>query len=467
LVVDDEPDLRTLYELSLLREGHQVATAADLAEAHAQLAKTQFDLVLTDMRLPDGDGLSLVKAAQTQQRNERYIVVTAYGSAENAVEALKAGAFDYLTKPVDLQRFRDVVRQAVSTSGRPKPNVALAADSTPGEQALTNIVGISQAIQQVRERILKVAPTMAPVLIRGESGTGKELVARALHACSHRHAGPFVAVNCSAIPEALLEAEFFGAKRGAYTGSTADRVGYFQSANGGTLFLDEIGDLPLSMQAKLLRAIQERSVRALGGSKEDPVDVRILSATHKDLPAAIASGEFRQDLFYRINVIDVALPALRDRREDLPALSDALLRKIGAGAGVSIEFTASDLAVLEQLELPGNVRELENTLHRAWALGDGGRLYFDEVATCPQRLETPAVKPQLSADATDAHAPTELPADLQTHMDQVEKQVLLKALDSTGFNRTAAAQKLGLSLRQIRYRMERLGIDAPDDAKDA
>ena len=337
LVVDDEPDLRTLYELTLLREGYRVDAAGSLAEAWAQLQAKKFDAVITDMRLPDGQGLDLLHRMLAGQRTERCIVMTAYGSAENAVEALKAGAFDYLTKPVDLKQFRIVVASAIQDVATAAPRVRAAAgaprQAAPeraygGQAALERLVGNSQPMRTVKERIAKVARSMAPVLVRGESGTGKELVARAIHACSHRSDGPFIAVNCSAIPEALLEAEFFGAKKGSYTGSTQDRVGYFQAAQGGTLFLDEIGDLPLAMQSKLLRAIQERQVRAIGSTQEDAVDVRIVSATHKDLAADVHAGRFRQDLYYRLNVIEILVPPLRERRDDLPLLCDALLARI-------------------------------------------------------------------------------------------------------------------------------------------
>lgn len=334
-MVDDEPDLRTLYELTLLREGYRVETAGSVQEGSEQLQQHVFDVVITDMRLPDGVGMELLLQLRDTARSERCIVMTAYGSAENAVEALRAGAFDYLTKPVDLRQFRQVVASAVQgigavpTPGKSSPSSGSASSTvTPDTEnpALQALVGNSKPMQQVKQRIAKVAKGMAPVLIHGESGTGKELVARALHACSQRAGGPMVAVNCGAIPENLLEAEFFGARKGSYTGATQDRPGYFQAAQGGTLFLDEIGDLPLAMQAKLLRAIQERKIRPLGSTQEEAVDVRIVSATHRDLGAEVQSGNFRQDLFYRLNVIEIELPALRERREDLGLLCRALLQ---------------------------------------------------------------------------------------------------------------------------------------------
>jgi two-component system response regulator PilR (NtrC family) len=469
LVVDDEPDLRTLYELTLLREGYRVEAAGSLAEAGAQLAEKKFDAVITDMRLPDGLGIELLKRMVAEQRGERCIVMTAYGSAENAVEALKAGAFDYLTKPVDLKQFRAVVASAIAETAGPAAQRTRAAPrgaagvGGAAQGALQRLVGESPAMRTVKERIAKVARSMAPVLVRGESGTGKELAARAIHACSHRAEGPFVGVNCSAIPETLLEAEFFGAKKGSYTGATADREGYFQAARGGTLFLDEIGDLPLPMQSKLLRAIQERQVRALGSTQEDSVDVRIVSATHKDLAAEVQAGRFRQDLFYRLNVIEIVVPPLRERRDDLPALCDALLARIAQESGMPVPHLSP--AVMDQLmthPLFGNVRELENLLHRAVALSDGQELQVDfapsqaTMTTEPSPLAAP--KP-----------PAEMPQDLQAYLDQQEREILVKALRETGFNRTAAAQKLGLSLRQIRYRIARLAIAMPggnDDAND-
>ena len=375
LVVDDEPDLRTLYELTLLREGYHVSTAATLEEAHEQLQTQRFDVVITDMRLPDGFGMELLHALRDQQRPERCVVMTAYGSAENAVEALRSGAFDYLTKPVDLKQFRSVVASAVQGGeGVPAPRsqratvarseaLACAAGSNP---ALDRLVGESEAMRTVKQRVAKVARGMAPVLIRGESGTGKELVARALHASSQRAAGPLVAVNCGAIPENLLEAEFFGARKGSYTGATADRVGYFQAAQGGTLFLDEIGDLPLSMQSKLLRAIQERSVRPLGSTQEETVDVRILSATHHDLAAAVQAGRFRQDLYYRLNGFSIKLPPLRERGDDILLLLQHCVQKFSRELGKDVHSISPEaLDLLVHYSWPGNIRELEAVIRQS------------------------------------------------------------------------------------------------------
>ena len=500
LVVDDEPDLRTLYELTLLRAGHEVLAAGTVAEARDLLAAQRFDIVITDMRLPDGLGLELLKILAAEQRSERSIVITAYGSPENAVEALKCGAFDYLTKPVDLKQFRSVVASAMQTAHRlpePTPTPASpAADkaalvttpgysataradslSTPGAQALARMVGDSPAMRSVKHRIAKVARSMAPVLVHGESGTGKELVAQAVHANSHRSSGPFVPVNCGAIPENLLEAEFFGARKGSYTGAAADREGFFQAARGGTLFLDEIGDLPLAMQAKLLRAIQERRVRPLGETHEEAVDVRIVSATHKDLAAEVQAGRFRQDLYYRLNVIEVLVPPLRERREDLPALCQALLKRIATdGSGVEYHLTERQMADILSAPLEGNVRELENLLHRAVALGEAGDSGFGELPLFDplHGHGTAEADPTVDMLASDTfstspmHAsdtsllPETLPENLESWLDAQERRVLVRALNDTGFNRTAAAARLGLNLRQMRYRMSRLGITEPN-----
>ena len=478
LVVDDEPDLRTLYELTLLREGYRVEAAGDLAQARQHLQDRHFDAIITDMRLPDGLGLELLRDMVRQQRPERCVVITAHGSAENAVEALKAGAFDYLTKPVDLKQFRSVVASAIQGSRaaslasvnepqairRDTVNQSVRTDTgksgpdkpVTAAAALDRLVGQSAVMQAMKSRIAKVAASMAPVLIQGESGTGKELVARAVHGCSHRASGPFVAVNCGAIPENLLEAEFFGARKGAYTGSTQDRSGYFQAAKGGTLFLDEIGDLPLAMQSKLLRAIQERMVRPLGSSQEDAVDVRIVSATHKALDAEVEAGRFRQDLFYRLNVIMIHVPPLRERQEDLPALCNALLARICHESGVSVPvLTQPVLEQLQTLQLNGNVRELENILHRAVALSEESELHLDVPHT--QTVKAAA------AEAPPPPVPVPVPANLQDYLDAQEREILCKVLHETRFNRTAAATQLGLSLRQIRYRIARLNIALPDN----
>jgi two-component system, NtrC family, response regulator PilR len=484
LVVDDEPDLRTLYELTLLREGYEVDTAESVGEAVEQLSARAYSAVITDMRLPDGTGLDLLRRLESDGRREKAIVITAYGSAENAVEALKAGAYDYLTKPVDLKVFRSVVSSALGrAAGAPVPGAAPPRAATvPGEgtragAALARMAGRSVAMQQVRELILKVARSMAPVLVSGESGTGKELVARAIHDVSPRGDKAFVAVNCGAIPEHLLEAEFFGYRKGAFTGANEDREGFFQAAEGGTLFLDEIGELPLAMQSKLLRVVQERAVRPLGGVGEVPLNVRLLSATHRDLGAAVHAGQFRQDLFYRLNVIQIRVPPLRERLEDLGPICDLLLERLSRDAGVAPAPTLTDAARahLARQPFPGNVRELENLLHRAVALSGGESLDAADLDVAPaggdSSMGLPAdlaaagvsagAGPGPAAARTEAQAGPmgdPLPSDLERYLDDIERDVLVRALDRHRNNRTAAGASLGLSLRQMRYRMARLGV---------
>ncbi|MES2715870.1 MAG: sigma-54 dependent transcriptional regulator [Pseudomonadota bacterium] len=494
LVVDDEPDLRTLYELSLLREGYDVDSAGSVEEAWARLAERSYSVVITDMRLPDGNGIDLLRRLDAAGRPEKTIVITAYGSAENAVEALKAGAFDYLTKPVDLRQFRTVVASAL---GRPAQAGAEAAAARPAaasarqaagrapaaaeavlapagagaapHPALLRLAGESPAMQQVRSLIERVARGMAPVMVQGESGTGKELVARALHEVSPRAGLPFIAVNCGAIPEQLLEAEFFGYRKGAFTGAVEDRAGFFQAAQGGTLFLDEIGDLPLAMQSKLLRAIQERSVRQVGATAELPVNVRIVSATHKDLGTEVQEGRFRQDLFYRLNVIQVRMPPLRERSGDLPLICSVVLARIARDAGVQPppRLAPDALDQLLHYGFPGNVRELENLLHRAVTLS-GGELITaadlglgDEPSADSGWQGLDAAPVEALPVQVPAGAAT-LPADLVAHLDAVERDIIVRALALHRYNRTAAGSSLGLSLRQMRYRMARLGIQVAE-----
>jgi two-component system response regulator PilR (NtrC family) len=484
LVVDDEPDLRTLYELTLLREGYDVESAESVEEAWSSLSVQKFNLVITDMRLPDGSGLDLLRRLEEAGRSERGVVITAYGSAENAVEALKAGAYDYLTKPVDLRQFRAVVASAL---GRAAPPPAEAAprprERAVGQshRALERMAGDSLAMQQVRALVGKVARSMAPVLVHGESGTGKELVARAIHEVSPRGAMPFVAVNCGAIPENLLEAEFFGYRKGAFTGAQEDRDGFFQAAQGGTLFLDEIGDLPLAMQSKLLRVIQERAVRPLGGVAEQAVNVRIVSATHRDLGAEVQAGRFRQDLFYRLNVIQIAVPPLRERVGDLPLICQAVLQRIAADAGVSPVPSLAPQALehLLRYHFPGNVRELENLLHRALALSGGSTIEREDLGlpeaafgdselgelslSAPPGAEAASAALADSPGAAPSAGEAPLPTDLALYLDAVERDILERALERHRYNRTAAGASLGLSLRQMRYRMARLGVGAADD----
>ncbi|MEX8494474.1 sigma-54-dependent transcriptional regulator [Sphaerotilus sp.] len=476
LVVDDEPDLRTLYELALLREGYDIDTAGTVDEAWTLLSAARYSAIVTDMRLPDGTGLDLLRRLEQAGRPERTIVITAYGSAENAVQALKSGAYDYLTKPVDLRQFRSVVAAALgrgpavaaAPAVRGASRVTRPAAAPVVADALQRMGGRTPVMQQVRVLIDKVARSMAPVLVHGESGTGKELVARAIHQVSQRAGGPCIAVNCGAIPEQLLEAEFFGYRKGAFTGANEDREGFFQAASGGTLFLDEIGDLPLAMQSKLLRVIQERAVRPVGAVAEVPLDVRIVSATHKDLACEVAAGRFRQDLYYRLNVIQIRVPPLRERLDDLPVLCEAVLARV-AGESALAEvprLTGAALQALALHQFPGNVRELENLLHRAVALSSGGLIDVADlglaVAAPPAIAEPVAVGPT-AAGAVVAPVET-LPVDLVAYLDDVEREVLVRALEHHRYNRTAAGAAMGLTLRQMRYRMARLGIQVAGDA---
>ena len=478
LVVDDEPDLRTLYELTLLREGYDVQSAATVDEAWSLLQGPEsgaFHLVITDMRLPDGSGLDLLRRIDEAGRGEKAIVITAYGSPENAVEALKAGAYDYLTKPVDLRQFRAVVASALGRAPPPPATTTATRSAAPRRAALQRLLGDSAAMVQVRGLIEKVGRSMAPVLVHGESGTGKELVARAIHDCSPRGAGPFVAVNCGAIPETLLEAEFFGYRKGSFTGANEDREGFFQAAQGGTLFLDEIGDLPLAMQSKLLRVIQERAVRPLGAVSEVPVNVRIVSATHRDLAAEVHAARFRQDLYYRLNVIRIGVPPLRERMGDVPAICAAVIERIARDAGVAPVPTLAPEALqhLMNYSFPGNVRELENLLHRALALSGAPSIERADLALSDQGLGNDLARndgegldrlPRPDAAASPSPAPPDaLPSDLASYLDAVERGILERALEVHRYNRTAAGASLGLSLRQMRYRMARLGVGASDN----
>jgi len=445
LVVDDEVDILELIELTLLRMGLDVERAMGVKDAVAKLAgQKHYDLCLTDMRLPDGTGLEIVDHITKGNFDLPVAVITAHGNTENAVAALKAGAYDYVSKPVSLDQLRTLVKSALSL---PKASEAKAAAEASGEKGL---LGESPAIIHVRDLIEKLARSEAPVHITGESGSGKELAARLIHQKSARRDRPFVPVNCGAIPENLMESEFFGYKKGAFTGADSERDGFFQAANGGTLFLDEVADLPLTMQVKLLRAIQEKKARKVGSTQEDAVDVRIISATHQNLADCVESGKFRHDLYYRLNVIELRMPALRDMREDIPAIASAVLDKLAVQAKVTRPALEEDaMQALAQYDFPGNVRELENILERAMALCDGQRITkIDLQLTPPDAMEMVQ-----TTEGSDGKWP------LQEYLDRVEKEAILEALEKTRYNRTAAAKLLGITFRAMRYRMERLGIN--------
>ncbi len=447
LVVDDEPDILELLALTLGRMGLAVTTAADLETARARLAGDVFDLCLTDMRLPDGDGLDLVRHIQQCCRELPVAVITAHGSMETAIQALKAGAFDFVAKPVDLGVLRRLVESALRLRSAPQ-----AAEET--------LLGDSPAMQQVREQVRRVARTQAPVFISGESGTGKELVARMIHGLSPRAKQPFIPVNCGAIPAELAESEFFGHRKGSFSGAVADKPGLFVAANGGTLFLDEVADLPMALQVKLLRAIQEKKVRPVGGVEEIPVDVRILSATHKPLQSLVESGRFRQDLYYRIHVIGIEVPPLRERPEDIPLLARHFLERLGREQGVAAPMLSPEAERrLQGYAFPGNVRELENLLERALALCEDGRIEARDLG-----LEGEAPAP-VAAGAEVEPAPAGLPPGmtLETYLAGIEKQVILAALEETGGNRSAAARRLGMSLRQLNYRLQKWEADHRND----
>lgn len=437
LIVDDEADIRELLDLTMVRMGLLADCAATLGEAKQFLEQASYQLCLTDMRLPDGEGLELVRHIGEHCPDLPVAVITAHGSMENAVSALKAGAFDYLAKPVSLEQLRSLVKTAVDL---PRTGEVAA------ESATRSLLGESPAMQEVRALIERVARSLAPVYIWGESGSGKELAARLIHRLGARPDKPFVAVNCGAIPETLMESEFFGYRRGAFTGAEQDREGFFQTADGGTLFLDEVADLPLTMQVKLLRAIQEKRVRKVGSTTEDMVDVRIVCATHQKLKALVDQGKFRQDLFYRLNVIELRMPAIRECREDIPLLARHIVERLARSAGVRPPgLTAAALKALAEYPYPGNVRELENIIERAMALLNGDLIDTGDLNLAPLEMheELPVAGQIL----------------LQDHLDHVEKAAILDALNQTRFNRTAAAKLLGVTFRSLRYRMERLGLN--------
>jgi two-component system response regulator PilR (NtrC family) len=447
LVVDDETDIRELVVLTLERMDIRADSAGDLSEAKELLSKRKYDLCLTDMRLPDGLGLDLVQHISINHSGLPVAVITAYGSAENAVSALKAGAFDYLTKPISLKQLRPLVESALRLSR---------SDSKETHNTV-DLVGSSPAMSQVRAMIEKLARSQAPVYISGESGSGKELAARLIHTNSSRRDKGFVAVNCGAIPENLMESEFFGYKKGAFTGAAQDTLGLFQAANGGTLFLDEVADLPLAMQVKLLRAIQEKKVRSVGGTIEEPVDVRIICATHKNLGDMMSNGLFRQDLYYRLNVIQLKMPSLRDRPDDIPELTQKLLQKLCASQSISVpKMEESAVTLISKLQFSGNVRELENMLERALAMCDG-------VKICAEDLFLDQDSAMKVEDFTSAIANKPQDISLSDYLEEIEKSAILKALAKANNNKTAAAKLLGVSFRTLRYRLSKLGLSKEED----
>lgn len=435
LIVDDEPDIRELLEITLLRMGLETRSAQDFRDATRMLDEESFDLCLTDMKLPDGDGLALVEHIQQHCPNTPTAVITAHGSIDLAIKAMKAGAFDFVTKPVSLDTLRNLVEKALTLPSSPR-QVSDSPDSR------YQIIGDSTIMIELKQSISKFARSQAPVFIFGDSGTGKELVARQIHLQGSRADAPFIAVNCGAIPSELMESEFFGHLKGSFTGASADNDGLFKAAQGGTLFLDEIADLPLAMQVKLLRVIQEKSIRAVGSQQEQAIDVRIISASHKDLDNMVKQGDFRQDLYYRVNVIGISVPTLSERREDIPQLTRYLIESHNRANNASISISDKALKALQAYSFPGNVRELENVLERASALCENENIEFNDLQL-----------PQNEADS----------ADQQTNLGEMtknmEKEQIINALESNRWNQSATARALGLTLRQLRYRIEKLKLN--------
>jgi two-component system response regulator PilR (NtrC family) len=458
LVIDDERDIRELLTITLGRMELDVDAVGSVSEARSALAARRYDLCFTDMRLPDGSGQEIIELIATNHPDMPVAMITAYGNVDAAVNALKAGAFDFVSKPVDIHLLRRLVRTALRLSEERKAGAGN--KSSPGADRL---IGDSTAMTEVRGKIAKLARNQAPVYIAGESGVGKELVARLIHEMGPRATGAFVPVNCGAIPSELMESEFFGHRKGSFTGAHVDKEGLFQAAQGGTLFLDEVAELPLHMQVKLLRAIQEKAVRPIGGRDEIPVDVRILSATHKNLAALVEQGLFRQDLFYRINVIELRVPPLRERRGDVPKLADFILRQLATEAGGEPgRLRPEALAALEAYQFPGNVRELENILERAMAMCEGDTIEAEDLML-PQRTVTPtlAAVTEAAAPASAAHAVRSAATDgsLEDYISNIERDTIIKALEESRYNKTATAKKLGITFRALRYKLKKLGID--------
>jgi len=450
LIVDDEPDIREVLELTLGRMNLETRSAANLEEARQLLQDFKFDLCLTDMRLPDGNGIELVRHIQEKFSDLPVAVITAFGNMETAVAALKAGAFDFVSKPLDLNDLRNIVRAALRVGSAPVVKAAAApADEPAATPVSKKMLGNSAAIQKVRSMIERLARGQAPVYIAGESGTGKELAARLIHELGPRADKPFVPVNCGAIPESLMESEFFGHKKGSFTGAVQDKDGLFKAADGGTLFLDEVGDLPLSMQVKLLRAIQEKSIRPVGAQIEIKVDVRILSATHKNLHDLAAQGKFRQDLYYRLNVIELQIPGLRERPEDIAPLAEVLCQRLSENLGMKPPLlTPEAIVALQHYSFPGNVRELENILERALTLCNGSEI-------TAQDLQLQTSVPDDNAEEAEMGGKE----SLDDYLERIERATIEKALAQTNQNKTAAAKLLGISFRALRYKLEKLGIE--------
>lgn len=458
LIIDDEPDIRELLEITLGRLKLETYSVGTLQNAKDILNKDSFDLCLTDMRLPDGDGLDFIEYTQEHYTQMPIAMITAHGSMDTAIIALKAGAFDYLTKPIDLNHLRKIIKAALNIN-------TAKVDNIPIDQ---QFLGETAIIQNLRTQVAKVARSQAPVYIHGESGTGKEVIARLIHLQGPRAKQPFIAVNCGAIPTELMESEFFGHRKGSFTGANQDKIGLFQAANGGTLFLDEVADLPLPMQVKLLRTIQEKSVRTIGDQQEQPIDVRILCATHADLAIRVVEGKFRQDLYYRLNVIELKIPPLRAHKDDIPLLAHTLLSR----AGYSVSLAKDAVEKLKTYDFPGNVRELENILERACTLCEGGVIKAEDLRFASTlSISDTIIQSQPTVDPSVTSIEEPLPSlnnklpnledigNLEEYLEAVERKILTQALEETRWNRTAAAERLGLSFRSMRYRLKKLGID--------
>ncbi len=452
LIVDDEPDIRELLDITLSRMGLETHCAANLGEAISKISELKPDLCLTDMRLPDGNGISLVEHIQMEYPNIPVAMITAHGSVETAISALKAGAFDFISKPIALDGLRNLVTKALSLD----VDISKLTDAVDHE-----LIGSAPSIATLRKQISKLARGQAPVHIKGESGSGKEVVARLIHNNGPRSTGAFVAVNCGAIPPELMESELFGHVKGSFTGASQDKMGLFQAASGGTLFLDEVADLPLLMQVKLLRAIQEKSVRPIGANEEQATDIRLLSATHKDLSAEVEAGRFRNDLYYRINVIDVHVPSLRERREDIPELARTLLQRIALEEGSeNARLDDSALNALCEHNFPGNVRELENMLERAFALSEGEAISAEDLQFSSNTPRSPSdAAPGTSETNSQAWSVTDAYGDMEGYLDDIERQIISTALEESRWNKTATAKLLGISFRSLRYRLKKLELE--------